>query len=266
MLAGVSVDYYTRLERGDLSGVSESVLDAVAEALRFDDAERDHLFDLARTSNATPRKRRRPVVAKVRPSVQRILNAITEAPAWVHNDRLDFLAANRLGHALYSEMFSDPVRPANSARFVFLDPRSHTFYSDWERIANSSVAILRGAAGRNPYDRELSSLVGELSTRSDDFRTRWAAHYVRLHRTGTKRLHHPVVGDLELTFEALDLPADNGLTMFVYTAEPGSPSHDSLRLLASWAATRDVDEIDDAATNRCEAGGQSMTRSPRDTQ
>ncbi len=179
LLAGVSVDYYTRLERGNLTGVSESVLHAVARALQLDDAEREHLFDLARAANATPRTRRRTSAAGVRPSVQRVLDAMSGAPAWVHNDRLDFLAANRLGYALYSEFFTDPVRPANSARFMFLNPRSRDFYPDWEQIADNTVAILRGAAGRDPFDENLTKLVGELSTRSEDFRTRWAAHNVR---------------------------------------------------------------------------------------
>ena len=240
VLAGVSVDYYTRLERGNLAGVSESVLLAVAQALQLDDAERDHLFDMARAANVVPRGRRRHSPAGLRPSVQRVLDAITTAPAWVHNDRLDFLGANRLGYALYSEMFTDPVRPVNSARFMFLNPRSRDFYPKWDQIADNTVAILRGAAGRDPYDENLTRLIGELSTRSEDFRTRWAAHNVRLHRTGIKRVHHPAVGDLELTYEAMELPADPGLTMFTYTAEPGTPSEDGLKLLASWAATQDT--------------------------
>jgi hypothetical protein len=162
------------------------------------------------------------------------------APAWLHNDRLDFLGANRLGYALYSEMFADPVRPVNSARFMFLGPRSQQFYRDWDHVADSTVAILRGAAGRNPYDKELSNLIGELSTRSDDFRTRWASHNVRYHRTGIRKIHHPIVGDLDLSYEGMELPADPGLTLFVYTAEPASPSEDGLKLLASWAATQEL--------------------------
>jgi transcriptional regulator with XRE-family HTH domain len=239
LLAGVSVDYYTRLERGNLSGVSEGVLDSLGRALQLDEAERDHLFDLARAANANQRTRRRAAPQQVRSSVQRLLDAVTAAPAWVRNARMDFLAANRLGYALYSELFADPVRPVNNARFVFLDPRSQRFYVDWERGADDLVAILRTEAGRNPYDRELHDLIGELSTRSEIFRTRWASHNVRFHRTGVKRLHHPVVGDLELTYEAMEFPADPGLTMFVYTAEPGSASDDGLKLLASWAATLD---------------------------
>jgi transcriptional regulator with XRE-family HTH domain len=236
LLAGVSVDYYTRLERGNLSGASENVLDALARALQLDEAEREHLFDLARATTA--RTRRKPVPQRFRPGLQRLLDSIGN-PAWVRNWRLYFLAANRLGYALHSDLFADPVRPVNSARFVFLNPRSHEFFPDWERSANDIVAILRTEAGRHPYDRGLSDLVGELSTRSDDFRTRWAAHNVRLHRTGLKRKHHPIVGDLELTYEAMEFPADPGLTMFAYSAEPGSPSDDGLKLLASWAATLD---------------------------
>jgi transcriptional regulator with XRE-family HTH domain len=237
LLAGVSIDYYTRLERGNLSGVSESVLDALAHALQLDEAERSHLFDLAHAANTTTRGRRRPAQQRVRPSVQRILDAITDAPAQVRNGRRDILAANRLGYALYSEMYVDPARPVNVVRFVFLNPRARSFFLDWHSAANDIVAILRTEAGRNPFDQGLSDLVGELSMRSDEFATRWAAHNVRFHRTGLKDLHHPVVGDLHLTFDAMDLPADPGLSLVVYSAGPGSASADALSLLASWAAT-----------------------------
>jgi transcriptional regulator with XRE-family HTH domain len=239
LLAGVSVDYYTRLERGNLGGVSEAVLEALARALQLDEAERGHLFDLARAANPTARPRRRPAQRRVRPGVQRILEAMTDAPADVRNGRRDILAANRLGYALYSELYLDPVRPANIARFLFLSPRAQEFFVDWEGAANDLVANLRTEAGRNPHDRGLQDLVGELSTRSQEFRTRWAAHNVRQHQTGRKRLHHPVVGNLELTYEVLALPADPGLSLVVYGAEPGSASQDGLRLLASWAATLD---------------------------
>jgi transcriptional regulator with XRE-family HTH domain len=247
LLAGVSVDYYTRLERGNLGGVSEGVLDALARALQLDEAERGHLFDLARAANTTARNpRRRPAQQRVRPGIQRILDAMTDAPADVRNGRRDILAANRLGYALYSELFIDPVRPANVARFVFLSPRAREFFPDWESTANDLVANLRTEAGRNPHDRALQDLVGELSTRSQEFRSRWAAHNVRQHQTGRKRLHHPVVGDLELTYEVLALPADPGLSLVVYGAEPGSASQDGLKLLASWAAT--LDQVEQAAT------------------
>jgi transcriptional regulator with XRE-family HTH domain len=249
LLAGVSIDYYTRLERGNLNGVSESVLEALADAMRLDEAERAHLFDLARAGNTRPRTRRRAAQRRIRPSVLRILEAITDAPAYVRNGRRDILAANRLGYALYSEMYRDPARPVNIARFVFLSPQARTFFLDWQRAANDTVAILRTEAGRNPHDRALTDLVGELSMRSDEFRARWAAHNVRLHRSGLKDIHHPVVGDLHLMFEALDLPADPGLSLVVYTTEPASPSQDALNLLASWAATLDrADEIAVAET------------------
>jgi transcriptional regulator with XRE-family HTH domain len=210
LLAGVSAGYYTRLERGNASGVSESVLEALARALQLDEAERAHLFDLARAAGSTPRRRRRPAPQWVRPSVQSILDAITGAPAFVRNGRLDILAANRLGRAFYAEHFDSPHGHPNSARFIFLDARATDFYVDWEQVATDAVAILRSEAGRDPYDRDLSELVGELSTRSETFRTRWAAHNVRFHDTGSKRFQHPVVGDLSLTFETMKLAADVG--------------------------------------------------------
>jgi transcriptional regulator with XRE-family HTH domain len=243
VLAGVSVPYYTRLERGDMSGDSEGVLEALARALQLDEAERAHLFDLARATQpaATPR-RRGPTKHRVRPAVQQILDAITAAPAFVRNDRLDILGGNALGYALYSEMFVGPVRPVNTARFVFLDPRAREFYIDWERAATDVVAVLRSAAGRDPYDRSLSDLVGELSTQSEAFRTRWATHNVRFHLNGIKNFHHPVVGELSLNFERMDLAADPGLTIFTYTAEPGSRAEEALQLLGSWQATLDEAE------------------------
>ncbi len=236
LLAGVSVDYYTRLERGDLSGASDSVLDSLARALQFDDAETAHLFDLARTANASPgAKKPRKRADGIRPSILRLLDAITDAPAMIRNNYFDYVAANQLGRALYSPVFAEPS--PNSARFAFLNPAAPDFYVDWDKNTQDLVATMRGEAGRNPYDKRLTDLVGELSTRSERFRTLWAAHNVRYHRSGVKRLRHPVVGELELTYEAFELPADPGLSMSTYTAEPGSPSADALRMLASWAAT-----------------------------
>jgi hypothetical protein len=169
--------------------------------------------------------------------VQQVLDAITDAPAWVRNARHDMLAANRLARALYAPLLADPRRPANNARFIYLDPASRDFFIDWDRAADDIAAMLRLEAGRNPYDKNLVELIGELSTRSEDFRARWAAHNVRFHRTGYKRLRHPVVGDLDLNFEAMELSSQPGLTLLVYTAAAGSPAADSLALLASWAAT-----------------------------
>ena len=193
-LAGVSVEYYKRLERGNLSGVSDMVLEALARALRLDDAERAHLFDLARAAGPATPTRRSAAQPRVRPSVQRIVDAMP-LPAYLRDHRRDILVANTLAEALYSELFRDPVRPVNPARFIFLNPRAHDFFLDWDGIANDAVASLRIEAGRNPFDRGLSDLIGELSTRSEEFRTRWAAHDVRFHRTGAKRLLHPIVGE-----------------------------------------------------------------------
>ncbi len=240
LLAGVSIDYYTRLERGRAPGASESVLEGIARALHLDEAERAHLFDLARAAAPVAlRAPRRPAPPQVRPSVRRILDSMTSAPAYVRNARMDILAANRLGAALFAPVIGSPAKPANNARFLFLDPAAPAFYPDWERLAQDVVAMLRTEAGRTPHDKTLSNLIGELSTRSENFRTWWAAHNVRFHRTGTKRFHHPVVGDLVLTYEALDLTADEGLRISAYSAEPGTPSDDALKLLATWAATLD---------------------------
>jgi len=262
LLAGVSVDYYAQLERGDLGGVSDEVLHALARALRLDEAETGHLLDLARSAQprAVRRKRASSTVRQVRPSLQRFLDAVSDAPAWVRNERMDFIAVNRLARALYAPVFGGGQRPPNNARFVFLDEEaSRAFYTDWEQGADDIVATLRGYAGRHPHDKGLTDLIGELVTRSEPFRARWAAHNVRFHRTGLKRVHHPVVGDLELTYEALDLPADPGWHMFAYTAEPNSATHERLRLLASWAATLDQEDNDAFAPGvRTQTPGQEM--------
>lgn len=239
MLAGVSVDYYVRMERGSLAGASGAVLDGIARALQLDDAERDHLLDLARACEPSPARPSRGREPGVSASVQQVLDAISDAPAWVRNARHDMLAANRLARALYAPMLTDPHRPANSARFIYLNPASREFFADWDRTADDIAAMLRLEAGRNPYDKKLVELIGELSTRSEDFRARWAAHNVRFHRTGRKKLIHPVVGDLDLDFEAMELPSRPGLTLLVYTAPKDSLTADSLALLASWAATAD---------------------------
>ncbi|MDP9998496.1 helix-turn-helix transcriptional regulator [Pseudarthrobacter sulfonivorans] len=241
-LAGVSVEYYTRLERGNLAGVSDSVLDAIAGALELDRAEHDHLYDLARAATTSGRTRRpaRSASKGVRPVLQHLLDAITGAPAFIGNNRLDIVAANTLGYALYSDMYRGTARPANHSRFIFLDPRSHNFYTDWNSAASANVAILRREAGRNPHDKGIAELVGELSMRSDDFRTRWAAHNVRRHYSGTKLFQHPVVGLLELDYQVLELDEDPGHTLTVYPAVPGSAAEEALKLLASWAATENI--------------------------
>ncbi len=242
MLAGVSVDYYVRMERGNLSGASDGVLNALVGALQLDEAEREHLFTLARTAGSSSARRRR-APTTVRPAVQQVLDAISDAPAWVRNGRHDIVAMNRLGRALYAPILANPRRPANTTRFVYLDPAAQDFFVDWERISRDSASYLRIEAGRNPHDPELIELIGELSTRSELFRQRWASHDVLLHRSGFKRLRHPVVGQLDLNFESMELPSEPGLVLNVYTAPAGSPAADGLALLASWAATQDAAEL-----------------------
>jgi transcriptional regulator with XRE-family HTH domain len=236
VLAGVSTDWYIRLEKGHIAGVSDDVLEAVARALRLDDAERAHLFNLARAARPTRAPRRR-TKATVRPSVQRILDSMTGTAAFIRNGRLDVLAVNDLGRALYAPVFEDDSRPPNLARFNFLDPRSADFYPDWDGASDTTVALLRTEAGRDPDNRDLTDLVGELATRSEAFRVRWGAHNVRFHRSGTKTFRHPVVGELAVDFDALALPGDDALVLTAYTAEPGTAAADALALLASWSAT-----------------------------
>lgn len=238
LLAGISVEYYTRLERGNVGTVSEGVLDGIVHALQLDEAERDHLYRLIRAL-ATPRSRqmprRSPTKTRVRPAVQRILDQML-TPAYLRNGRFDILAANDLGRALYSPLYEQAgdSRLPNSARFVFLDRAAVDFFVDYDKAANDCVAFLRAEAGRDPYDKDLAELIGELSTRSEDFRHRWAAHDVRYHRTGRKRFHHPLVGDVELDYEAFELAGDTGQRLNVYTAPRDSASEQALRLLASW--------------------------------
>ena len=246
LLAGMSTEYYVRLERGNGTGVSEAVLDGISRALQLDEAEHAHLYDLVRAANqgAHPGRRRGPArPQQVNTNVLQLIDAMHDVPVFVQNGRLDAVATNRLGAALFSEMFVMPQRPMNAARFIFLDPRAQTFYRDWEGNARQIVALLRAEAGRSPYDRVLTDLVGELATRSDLFRTLWASHDVRVHRTGSKNLHHPVVGDLDLTFEAMDLTSEPGLQLLAFSAAPGSPSHDGLQLLATWAATAQLEPV-----------------------
>lgn len=256
MLAGMSVDYYVRLERGNLAGVSRGVLDAVARALCLTDFEHAHLLDLARVANSSAASRQPAYSERVRPKLQQVLDALS-TPAWVRNGRADFLAANTLGRALYAPVFSIPSGAApNTARFLFLDPVARDFFPDWEQLARQLVAVLRAEAGRHPFDRPLTDLIGELSVRSPEFRVWWANHEVFAHRAGLKRFHHPVVGDLELSYESSELTADNGLTLVLYSAEPGSKSEQGLALLASWEAT----ERRDSALSAKSAGVDRQQR------
>ncbi|MET0425328.1 MAG: helix-turn-helix transcriptional regulator [Actinoplanes sp.] len=240
-LAGVSVEYYTRLERGNLAGASDSVLAAVARALRLDETETAHLHHLARGAGPAPAhaRVRREKAPEIRPAIRRVLDSMTGVPAFLRNHRFDMLAVNPLGRALYAPMFAaSPALPVNSMRFTFLDPHSPAFYRDWPQVARSAVAALRIAAAQHPHDQQLMNLIGELSMRSEPFRGWWANQDVYVHRHGTKHFRHPAIGDLELAYEALELPGDETLTVLTYSAEPGTPSGDGLELLASWAATR----------------------------
>ena len=244
-LAQISVEYYAKLERGSLGGVSASVLDAIARALQLDDAERAHLFHLAQAADGTTAamrpRRRSPARWAPRPSLQWALDSITAVPAIVGNNRSDLLAANHLGRALYADVYADTTNAPNLARFAFLDAAAHRLYPDWDYTADITVANLRTAAGQDPHDKALQDLVGELSTRSDEFRRRWGAHNVRTHAGGTKHYHHHVVGDLDLAYETMDLRSEPGLSMTIFTAEPASPTAHALVLLASWAATQQAD-------------------------
>lgn len=239
-LAGISVDYYARLERGDIAGASESVLDGLARALRLDEAEHQHLLDLVRNAGPSPARRRaRPRVAPptLTPAVVSILNGLGTVPAYVATTRMDVVAANELCRALFGGVLDEERLPVNLARFTFLDPRAREFYKDWDAIADATAASLRLEVGRNPRDRATSDLIGELSTRSDEFADRWARQNVLRHRSARKVLHSSVVGDIELTGTGLELPGED-LVIVAYTADPGSAAEDKLRLLASWAATK----------------------------
>ena len=238
VLAGVSIEYYTKLERGAIAGASASVLDAIARALQLDDAERAHLFHLAHAADGTSaamRARRRPSKRWTpRPSLQWVLDKFT-APALVRNGRMDLLATNHLGRAMHATLYHRTSSGVpNFARYTFLDDDSREFYPDWDEAADTCVAILHTEAGRDPHDKELHDLVGELGTRSEDFRRRWSAHNVRYHGAGTKTFHHREVGDLELGYESVDMISDPGLTLTLYVAEPASPTAHALDLLASW--------------------------------
>jgi transcriptional regulator with XRE-family HTH domain len=236
MLAGVSVDYYTRLERGNIGGASDSVLDAIARALLLNDAERAHLFDLARAVPATVRKRRpQQPLKQVRTSVQRVLDSMG-TPAIVENTAQDIVAANPLGRALYAPHFDADQQP-NVARFIFLDPRAQDFYVDWELARRTTAAMLRREIGRNPLDADLTALIGELSARSATFVKDWSNHNVHVHRTGSKTFRHPEVGLIDVDFDVFEMPADSGLIIVTYSVAPGTSSADAMALLATLAAT-----------------------------
>jgi transcriptional regulator with XRE-family HTH domain len=237
MLAGVSSDYYTRLERGKIRGASESVLNAIARALQLDDVEREHLFDLARTASATPAApSRRTSAGSVRASVQRVLDNMI-VPAVVYNAQQDLIASNLMGRALFAPHFE--ADQPNLARFIFLDSRARDFYADWALACSLTAAMLRFEAGRDPLNSDLTALIGELSTRSPQFRKNWSEQDVHEHRTGQKTYRHPEVGELEISYDVFEMPGEPGLSIGTYSAEEGTPSADKLALLASWAAAQE---------------------------
>ncbi|MCX4985796.1 helix-turn-helix transcriptional regulator [Streptomyces sp. NBC_00572] len=236
-LAGVSVDYYVRLERGRTQGVSRTVLEAVARALRLDDAERSHLFDLAHPTPDRPRRKRALSPQRVHPTLYQALDAIG-APAMVLGRRMDILATNRLGAALYTDFQARPHAERNFLRYLFLDEAAHALYGDqWDKAAAETVATLHLYAGSHPDDPQLTELVGELSLRDQDFRRMWADHDVRTHATGTKHLHHPLVGDLALDYVTLNVAGAPDQSLVILTPEPTSPSAEALSILASWTGT-----------------------------
>jgi transcriptional regulator with XRE-family HTH domain len=254
VLAGVSTDWYTRLEKGHISGVSEDVLDAVARALHLDEDERTYLFDLARAAQPPSRTPRRRKAVDIPPHVQWLLDSMTLSAAFVTNGRLDIVATNALARALFAPLFDSKAmgghgRP-NFARYYFLDNGSRHFVEDWDGAATITAALLRAEAGRYPHDRGLRDLIGELSTLSTEFRARWAAHDVRIHHGGVKHFHHPDAGSLKLTYQPLDLPisANEAHSLTIYTAEPRTGDEDRLKVLASWAAT--LVEAPNTPTNR----------------
>jgi transcriptional regulator with XRE-family HTH domain len=244
MLAGISAEYYTRLERGNVTGASASVISGVTDALQLDDVEREHFARLVDAVSAdkspkiraarerSARQQARPPTA-VRPGLQLLVDSI-DLPTFVFNRTLDIVACNRMGRLLYAPMFDDPIRPANAARFAFLDARAREFWPDWAQLVNDAVAELRVEAGRDPYDPQLVQLVGCLSTASEQFRMRWASHNVRKHQSGVKTMNHPVVGRITMPFEKFVVAGDETLFVQTYTPTPGSPAHDALQLLSSW--------------------------------
>jgi transcriptional regulator with XRE-family HTH domain len=239
-LAGVSVEYYARLERGALGGASPAVLDGLARALQLDDAEREHLRRLAARAGggraARSRAPRTPAAWRPSPSLRWFLDSVGSV-AMIGNGRTDLLAWNHLGGALMAEMIAGATTsPPNFARYLFLDPGAHRFFPDWRAVAAMNAAQLRAEAGRSPHDPALHELVGELSTRSDAFRELWGRHDVWHLDAGTKRYHHAAVGELVLHFDGLDLAGEDGLQLTVLTAEPGSADDEALRLLGAWAA------------------------------
>lgn len=254
ILAGVSTEYYAQIERGDIGRASDEILHAIANALQLDDVERQHLLDLSRAAQPPVRKPVTP--ARVHPNVLRMLDAMTALPTTIQNGRLDLLAANPLGQAVYTDVYArhQGAGVPNLARYLFLDAHSRETFPDWHRVADDAVATLQTESARSPHTKALVSLIGQLSTVSVEFRAKWATHNVSAHRRGKKRMYHPEVGELEFEYEAMELPGAPGLQMITFLAEPASATDDALRLLASWNAPATLNEPEPVSTQD-EAGG-----------
>ncbi|MEU1201548.1 helix-turn-helix domain-containing protein [Streptomyces sp. NPDC005813] len=230
LLASISTDYYTRLEQGRRQA-SVAVLDAIARVLRLNDDERGYMLELAGKDAERPRRQ---AAQRVQPQLRQLLDDLTHIPAMILGRRMDVLAWNPLAAALLGDFENVPEKQRNYVRMVFLDPSVRALYRDWTEVAQTGVAQLRMEAARDPKDPRLTALVGELSMRDEDFREWWGAHRVVTRGMGTKVLRHPVVGDLILDWNTLTCATDPDQQLVTYTAEPGTPSHDGLRILASW--------------------------------
>jgi transcriptional regulator with XRE-family HTH domain len=262
-LAGVSTTYYTRMERGNLRGVSDSVLRSLARTLHLNDAETEHLFNLARAASDGARTPRVTPRSRLPQRTAQLLDAIPDVPAVALGRLADVVGANALGRALFPHLFPENDAPLNHTRYLFLDDRSREFYVDWERDARHVVSVLRLLAGRDPADRALTALVGELATHSPEFRTWWAGHTVKVHTAGTKAIRHPVVGELTLAYETLTLDSTPDIHIVTYLADPGTPSADALDLLRSWLATTTSTSADgEQSTRRTSAGRQGTPLDP----
>ncbi|MYV54600.1 helix-turn-helix transcriptional regulator [Streptomyces sp. SID3212] len=247
MLAGISTEYYTRLEQGRDQNPSAQVLDAVARALNLDDDARTHLHQLATPAPVRPRVPRRP--ERVRPSMLQLIDSWQGTPAFVQGPHLDIMASNAIARAL-SPVFTPGT---NLLRATILDPAMHALIPDWEVKVETLIAGLRSTVGPEVEDPRLMALVGELAVKSPAFARIWSRHDVRpLSGGGTHHMRHPAVGELELAYDKFAVNGTDGLTLVIYHAEPGSSTEQSLALLSTLAA--------DITPDRQPRNGERSTR------